>query len=222
MYSIYEIKNLINDKRYVGFTNNIKRRWNQHRNRSKNICKTSYAIHRALHKYGIENFSFTEIDTAENLEEANIKEIFWIKNRKENGFILYNETNGGEGARGCKWNKKQLDEEQIQKIIIDYTINKSSSRELSKKYNFKCHKSIIKILKDNNIQIRSQKDSAKLKEIIFSPQQQEYILSQYKKPEITLVDLSKVIGYDPKTIKKFLIKQNAYNKQKLILSQNIL
>jgi group I intron endonuclease len=51
--TIYVLENMINGKCYVGQTINIKRRMREHKHDSHNY---DYPIHRALKKYGFENF----------------------------------------------------------------------------------------------------------------------------------------------------------------------
>lgn len=91
MCGIYKIKNLINNKVYIGQSLDIKRRWQAHKN-----VQDDCAIHLAFKKYGIKNFSFEVLEECppELLDE---REIFWIKeyNSFNNG---YNMTLGGSGS----------------------------------------------------------------------------------------------------------------------------
>ena len=48
---IYLITNLINDKKYVGQTNNFQRRMNEHRSGQDTV------IDQAIKAYGVKNFS---------------------------------------------------------------------------------------------------------------------------------------------------------------------
>lgn len=95
---IYKITNKINGKCYIGKSVNIYHRWIKHKSSSRHIEDggDEYAIHCAIRKYSIENFSFEIIEECmpEQLEE---KEKFWIEyyNSYETG---YNETRGGEGG----------------------------------------------------------------------------------------------------------------------------
>ncbi len=70
MHYIYKITNTINEKIYIGQTNNMKQRWSQYK------CDIKYkrgqqVITRAMSKYGIENFTFEEIATCRTLEDVN-------------------------------------------------------------------------------------------------------------------------------------------------------
>jgi len=110
MYILYGIFNILNGKLYIGLTNNLKRRWYEHTKNSKKITAKSYAIHHAIAKYGIKNFILKKIDDAIDLNEANSKEMLWIKELKLNGYQLYNETDGGDGTKGAtghKWTEEQ-------------------------------------------------------------------------------------------------------------------
>jgi group I intron endonuclease len=88
---IYKITNNISHKIYVGqTTKNLQKRINDH-------IKGGSHLSNSIRKYGIENFTIEEICMAENRDELNRKEQFWIEklNSKEpNG---YNLTSGGLG-----------------------------------------------------------------------------------------------------------------------------
>jgi len=84
---IYEIKNTINGKIYIGkdTTNRI------------SYYGSGVLIRRAIEKYGKNNFTKKIIDTADNNEELSKKEIYWIGEYRKN-HILYNITKGGDGG----------------------------------------------------------------------------------------------------------------------------
>lgn len=70
---IYLITNKINDKRYVGLTTQtMEERWKQHKYDA--LHGNNYPIHKAMRKYGIENFRIEIIDTATSIEELKRKE----------------------------------------------------------------------------------------------------------------------------------------------------
>jgi len=95
---IYMLKNLITNKVYIGKTSvSIENRIKRHFKSAEN--NSNLYIHRAIRKYGKENFEFKQLDTATNLKELSQKEKYWIEYyksyEKENG---YNLTKGGEGG----------------------------------------------------------------------------------------------------------------------------
>lgn len=96
MTGIYKITNKINGKAYIGQSINITVRWNEHYLCSNNLTdKNSSAIHFAISKYGIENFTFEVLALCapEELDEAEMYFINYYKTKGENG---YNKTDGGE------------------------------------------------------------------------------------------------------------------------------
>lgn len=61
MIGIYKYTNLINGKIYIGLSNDIQRRRHEHQNLANS--GDDAAIHKAIRKYGIENFSFEILET---------------------------------------------------------------------------------------------------------------------------------------------------------------
>jgi len=102
MYGIiYRIKNRINKKSYIGQTTMpLLRRLKGH---LKDVEKDSMLyFHKALKKYGIENFDIFTLYECNNHKELNEKEIHYIKKYKTfNKRFGYNLTQGGAGIRGC-------------------------------------------------------------------------------------------------------------------------
>lgn len=132
MYTIYLFKNKINNKSYVGLTNNLERRIIEHRCHKKKT-KFSYAIR----KYGIDNFDLLVLkDGIKTKKEASTYEQKYIE--EYNSAILgYNMTEGGEvgsGCRGIKSPNAKITEEQA-KYIFNSDI---SSSELARKMGISC------------------------------------------------------------------------------------
>lgn len=94
---IYIIKNLYNDKIYIGQSKNIKKRWKSHIANSKNK-KVKGVLYREMRIYGLENFEFDVLEYCRpsKLDE---REIFWIKEYDtfENP-AHYNKTAGGKNV----------------------------------------------------------------------------------------------------------------------------
>lgn len=104
---IYEAINKINGKRYIGQTiTTLVGRKRQHISDSKhdNTC-----FHKAIRKYGQDNFEWNIIDTSETIEELDYKEVFWIKFfNTYNSLYGYNMTFGGQRTKECLKNKNEL------------------------------------------------------------------------------------------------------------------
>lgn len=93
---VYLITNKTSNKKYIGITiRPLKSRINEHKS-----CKTKSAVHDAIVKYGIEQFTIEQIDTAETYKELLEKEIYWIEKLGTFGKNGYNLTRGGEGSLG--------------------------------------------------------------------------------------------------------------------------
>ena len=82
--------------KFVGQAIDIKRRWQEHRSHSflPSHISYNYAIHRAIRKYGINNFDFKILEECDETE-LNEREKYWITTLKsqEDG---YNMTQGGD------------------------------------------------------------------------------------------------------------------------------
>lgn len=92
---IYKVTNSINNKIYIGQTvKELNERKSAHQYKAKNECLNTHFLN-ALNKYPEEVFQWEVIDEAENKEELNKKEIYWINyyNSIEEG---YNTKAGGE------------------------------------------------------------------------------------------------------------------------------
>lgn len=115
----------------------------------------NYPFYRAIRKYGVENLIWDILDYANNQDELNEKEKYWIsyyntyiKSRDSNG---YNQTFGGEGQNGLihteeskdKIRKSELGDnnanakltkKQVLQIVELSKQNKYSQVELSKMF----------------------------------------------------------------------------------------
>lgn len=71
MHYLYRITNLPNKKVYIGQTVNDKKRWVQHKRLAMSPDKTGQYIHRAMFKYGVENFIYEVIAQCITQYDAN-------------------------------------------------------------------------------------------------------------------------------------------------------
>lgn len=136
MHYIYCITNIINNKKYIGRTNNIHRRMIQHKNDSCNsTCSNKYntPLAQAIRKYGWENFTWEILDQNENADIINQLEIDYIQKYNTYGENGYNASSGGEyGYSGRVYHSKI--ENNIKDIILDLQKNILSLKEISEKY----------------------------------------------------------------------------------------
>lgn len=100
---IYKIKNLINGKVYVGQTrSSLDHRISQH------LCSKKSLVAKDMLNYGINNFEINEIDKAENIEELNKKERYWIKKLNSISPNGYNVEEGGFDAAPSEVTRKKI------------------------------------------------------------------------------------------------------------------
>lgn len=67
MGSIYKITNTINNKVYIGQTiKPVEKRFQQHKNNYTKPYFSQLVLYKAFNKYGIENFTFEEIEKVDN------------------------------------------------------------------------------------------------------------------------------------------------------------
>lgn len=107
MYYIYVYTNKINGHQYVGQTNDVRKRYNGHKSNAynKKDRQYNYPLSGAIRKYGIENFDFEVIEEVNTREEANEREIYWIKEKKS--YVSqggYNVSYGGHVGK-VEWDK---------------------------------------------------------------------------------------------------------------------
>jgi group I intron endonuclease len=116
MYYIYIFKNKINNKVYVGKTNNIDRRQIEHLSKSK--TSNNGHFYNAIRKHGFDNFELNILFACENEDETYIKEIHYIELYQSNDKNLgYNSTTGGEGLKGVsEETRKKMSENAKQRV----------------------------------------------------------------------------------------------------------
>lgn len=98
---IYCIKNLKNNKVYIGKSKNISERWEKHLYALKSNTHPNSHLQSSFNKYGEVNFSFLILDSFEEMKEITLNEleIKLIKEYKSHIDLYgYNKTFGGEGA----------------------------------------------------------------------------------------------------------------------------
>lgn len=144
IHYIYCYTNILNNKKYIGQTNNLERRKKQHIQDSIHCHKgheVSYNLpfHSAIRKYGIDNFNFEilEIIDTENWDDVNTLESNYINNLKTICPNGYNLQSQGQANKGL--NKSRLSENVIEEIISklknkEYIPNIAEEYQLSRSY----------------------------------------------------------------------------------------
>lgn len=140
---VYKITNKINQKSYIGSTNNFERRMMEHKQASISSSNPSYnyPLQKSMRKYGLDNFSFEIIES--NIPEDKIAE------REKYYINFYNTlTNTGNGYNqtiytDCALRDPQTHQKQIEQLsqpvaLVDknnniiqtfYSINEASRYE---------------------------------------------------------------------------------------------
>jgi group I intron endonuclease len=134
---IYLVTNKINGLKYIGQTiKTLEERKNQH---IKNALRGSkYHFHRAIKKYGPDNFEWEVLEGVVSVDDLNYLEIYYIE--KYNTFIGegYNSTKGGHGCSGWKHSEEtkriigEKSKEQIRKPLTNEQRKKLSDFQKDK------------------------------------------------------------------------------------------
>lgn len=104
-YFIYKYLNKINQKTYVGQTNNYHNRYRAHKSAAlnHNSSEYDYPLHAAIRKYGLDNFDFVILETLPddtNQDIVDERECYYITQYQslvsQHG---YNISQGGQGYR---------------------------------------------------------------------------------------------------------------------------
>lgn len=103
---VYKVTNQLNNHAYIGQTTmELKTRKSGHLSCAK--LKPESYFHRAIRKYGSENFKWEVIDVGYNKEDLNEKEIYWIKFYNTFEGEGYNVNVGGGSNKGLKFSEEQ-------------------------------------------------------------------------------------------------------------------
>ena len=111
---IYCIENTSNNKKYIGKSLNIEKRWWNHRWKLKANIHDCIHLQSSWNLYGSECFIFRILEVCKK-ELLETREIFWIKNYKtKNPKFGYNMTNGGKGTSGRKLTDEEKNKRSLQ------------------------------------------------------------------------------------------------------------
>lgn len=148
---IYKIQNMINNKLYIGKTNNFKARKQAHFNINNLKKEPNKVLYIAMHKYGFENFKMEIIEECDdNIWE--IREQYWIDKLNSLVPFGYNMIPGGSepphplGENNPFSKLKDSEVKEIQYLLMNKTYRELSNKNIAKQYNI----SIDQINRINN------------------------------------------------------------------------
>lgn len=151
---IYKVTCKNSNKIYIGKTeSSVNGRWKEHCRAAflESHGDYNFPFHRAIRKYGVENFIIETIDQTENPEELKEKEKYWI-NFYNSYYDGYNSTLGGDGQ--CKYNYND--------IVNYYLTHDCSLKDTC--LHFKIYDQVVySALKSKNIDYKKLKNTNKRK-----------------------------------------------------------
>jgi group I intron endonuclease len=109
--AIYKILCLVNNKVYIGQTENLSSRINSHFSNLKYNRHTNKEMQNDYNKYGADNFVFNVLEYCEPISEVvNAKETFYINQHD----LVYNKKKKGDYRRAIDtvFQKKQIEEQE--------------------------------------------------------------------------------------------------------------
>ena len=114
MIIIYSITNTINNKRYIGISQDYKNRKRVHEWAMKNNKHRNIKLQRAVNKYGYDNFKFEileEIETDDRIKALVLENKYILKyDTYKNG---YNQSEGFEGSTLQKYSEERLEKMRV-------------------------------------------------------------------------------------------------------------
>ena len=200
MYYIYCYTNKINQHKYVGQTNNYKRRIRQHHSCAFNPKATSYddLIHKKIREYGEENFEISLLETlyTDNINEVNKREQYWIKELNTycgNG-AGYNMDLGG-GRRGYS---SILSNDEL-KILKNWIKQGIPYYEIEKYF---CISSSFISSINNGIYFYDENETYPLYKYYKSNDDYDDLIDLLLNSDLSLKRISQILGIGYSTVKK--------------------
>ena len=212
MKAIYKITNKLNNKIYIGQSNNPQKRWSSHLSHARNneyIGKS--ALYDAIRAYGENNFIFEIIGW---FEDYNEKEKYYIKlynSKIPNG---YNITDGGEEPPhkyGEKHHNSTYSQEVIDNIIDDLLSHKYTQKEIENKYNV--NQQLITSINRGVTHRRPGIQYPIIKTSKYHCDEQTFnsIIYLLKNSTCTCAEIGQYFGFDTSTIKAINAGRNHYS-----------
>lgn len=147
MHFIYKITNLINNKIYIGQTNNPNLRWSQHKSSAK-YNRGNQIITKSISKHGADNFIFEVIATCLTLSDANESEEIIIKQYDSCNILIGYNIDAGGNALPRKPDVSLKISLSLQKYYSENN-NWNKGKNLTKEWKDKISKSHIGLIGTN-------------------------------------------------------------------------
>ena len=200
IFYIYKYTNLINNKKYIGQTNNFKRRVREHKSCSFNPKSVNYddKIHQAIRKHGYDNFKIEVVEIINDVldyELVNEREQYWIK--EEQSLLTQWGYNVLEGGKNC-WRSflSPADIQNIKNMIKNETPYKIIQQS------YPISKTFISDI-NNGKYFFDDKEIYPLCHYRISNDIYDALIEDLIKPELTFKELALRYGLGESTIKKF-------------------
>ena len=199
IFYIYQYTNLINNKIYIGQTNNIDRRIREHKSNAFNPKSANYnnVIHKAIRKYGYKNFDIKILETLIDVDYdlVNEREAYWIQEKQslinQNG---YNILEGGKNSSKTTLTKEEINSiKEMIKQGIPYS-------EIQLKYPYS--KTFISDINSGKY-FKDEKDIYPLYRYRIDNEIYDSLIEDLEKPELTFKELADKYGLGESTVKKF-------------------
>ncbi|MDP3987255.1 MAG: NUMOD3 domain-containing DNA-binding protein [Nanoarchaeota archaeon] len=116
MIGIYYIKNILNNKIYIGSSINLETRFREHKNDLRNKNHHSYHLQQAWNKYGEENFQFGIIEECKEKVKKFIiqREQYWLdfykSYEKNSGYNICKIADSPLGTKRSEEDKRKMSE----------------------------------------------------------------------------------------------------------------
>ena len=200
IFFIYQYRNKINNKKYIGQTNNFQRRLNEHKSCSFNPKSVNYndKIHQAIRKYGLDNFEIEVLEVINNVDDyelVNAREVYWIKEKQS--LITQWGYNILEGGKNCQHSFLTPKDVNIIKTLIRQGI---SYTEIQSQYPIS--KTFISDI-NNGKYFFDSTETYPLYRYRISNDIYDALIEDLEKPELTFKELANKYNLGESTIKKF-------------------
>lgn len=224
---IYEIRNLVDGKRYIGSSKGVKRRIWEHKHYLEKGTHSNTYLSSAYREYGLQNFSFSVLEyvTEDVLieREQHFMDTYSVCDREKGYNIATKAGSGGAyvkmgerhralASKNKKGKGKKLNWELVKEIREKYNNQGLTQQELAKEYSvsFSTISSIVrnKIWVDENYKLSAAKKKTRL-----SWEIAKEIRELYSAGNITQKRIAAIYNVSYDTIHD-IVNGNAWNEQK--------